>query len=225
MQEYHFYGRRQGRPLRILKQDLMANLFPQIQVNLSEKKEFHPKAFFEKNYLSYVLEIGFGSGDNLCHQAKNNPEIGYIGLDPFINGLAHLLEKIDQNQLSNIRVSTQDARPFLDDVLPDSFSKIFALFLDPWPKKRHHKRRLITNNFIEKCATKLTQKGQLIIATDHDCYASWMKEAIMNQSVMKLIERFDTKESRPDFIPITRYEQKGLNEGRFSEYFILERKT
>lgn len=222
IQDFHFYGRRLGRPLRNLKRELVSDLLPQLHIHMDMPDSFHPKDFFEKPYPSYALEIGFGGGENLCHQAQENPEIGFIGLDPFMNGVASLLQHIHENNISNIRLAPLDARPFLNKLENNSLNRIFVLFLDPWPKKRHHKRRLVTSSFIEQCAQKLTPDGELILATDHKDYENWMREAIANQKSLQLAKEFNTEESRPDFIPRTRYESKALEQNRFATYFSLK---
>ena len=216
-----FYGRRLGRSLRVHKTNLVKDLLPKLNFDIATCDVFDPKSLFPESIKEYVLEIGFGGGENLVYQASQNPEMGFIGLDPFMNGVASLLQHVDNQQIDNIRLSPMDARIFLEKLKNESLSKIFTLFLDPWPKQRHHKRRLVTSQFIDLCATKLKPEGEFYLATDHKGYEIWMRDAIANQQSLKLVEEFNTEFTRPSFIPITRYEEKALNQNRFAHYFRL----
>ena len=127
------------------------------------------------------LEVGFGGGEHLAHQAKAHPDIGFIGCDPFVNGVANLLSLIESEGLTNIRIFDDDARK-LFPALPDAcLAKVFALYTDPWPKKRHHRRRFISDDTIETLVRLLADSGALRLASDHMGYVVWMLEHLCGQ--------------------------------------------
>lgn len=197
---------------------------PKICFELQDDKVLDPSALFDDKVASYALEIGFGQGDNLINQATHNPARGYIGVDLFMNGLAHISAEATELGLSNIRLGAIDGRLVLAALKPASLTQIFVLFADPWPKKRHHKRRIITPDFIELAAQKLTPEGQLIIASDHPGYKVWIGEQIERQKALKLEKIYDTAQERPDFIQETKYEKRGLRLGDTALYFMLKKK-
>ncbi|MEL0285711.1 MAG: tRNA (guanine(46)-N(7))-methyltransferase TrmB, partial [Paracoccaceae bacterium] len=116
------------------------------------------------------LEIGFGGGEHLAHQAKNNPDVGFIGCEPFVNGVAMLLGKIEREKIANIRIYPGDVRD-LFDVLPEkSIAKAFLLYPDPWPKKRHHRRRFVTPDHLWPLARVMQEACEFRVATDIEDY-------------------------------------------------------
>ena len=161
------------------------------------------------------LEIGFGDGAHLAAQAAAHPEIGFIGVEPFVNGVAALLARIDREGLANIRIFTDDARLLLG-ALPDaSVARLFVLFPDPWPKRRHHKRRLVNRATVAEFARILAPGGELRLATDDAGYARWMLEALLAEPRLDwLAERAADWRERPADQPPTRYEAKALAAGR-----------
>ncbi len=169
------------------------------------------------------LEVGFGGGEHLVHQARQNPDIGIIGCEPYINGVAMLLGKIRQAGVSNLRVHPGDVRD-LFDVLPDtSISRAFLLYPDPWPKKRHHRRRFVTAEYLRPLARVMQQGAVFRVATDIPDY--------VRQSLIEVPQAgFEWQAERPqdwrrpwdDWIS-TRYEQKALREGRVPHYLTFHR--
>ena len=121
-----------------------------------------------------TLEIGFGDGENLSWMAKRHTEQNFIGCEPYVNGVAKLAVEIHDHQLTNIRIFQGDARDLLDTLAPATVSEIFVLFPDPWPKRRHRKRRLISVETADTFASVLKEGGKLNIATDVDEYAAWV---------------------------------------------------
>jgi len=119
------------------------------------------------NYRKLVIEIGFGYGEVLLTQAEQNKETAFIGCEVYLAGLAKLMEKISTSNISNILVYQGDGRQLVQSLKDESIDSIMILFPDPWPKKRHHKRRIINEEFLKLMAKKLKFKGELIIATDH----------------------------------------------------------
>jgi len=171
------------------------------------------------------LEIGFGGGEHLAWQAAAHPEIGMIGAEPFINGVGKLLGRIDDQDLENIRIHFGDARPLLEALPAASLNRLFVLHPDPWPKKRHYKRRMISPWFFETAARLLTPGGQLRVASDIRDYVRWTLMHARNAPDFEwMAERADDWRFRPDDWPQTRYEAKALKEGRAPAYLIFRRK-
>lgn len=169
------------------------------------------------------LEVGFGGGEHLVHQAESNPDIGIIGAEPYINGVAMLLGKIRRAGVSNLAVHPGDARD-LFDVLPDqSISRAFLLYPDPWPKKRHHRRRFVTPEHLEPLARVLKPGAIFRVATDIPDYVRQTLEEVPKAGFEWLAERpADWRAPWDDWIS-TRYEQKALREGRVPHYLTFRR--
>lgn len=216
-----FYGRRQGRPLRKEALRLMENLLPELR--LADEQDVS-RAFDNDHPL--WLEIGFGGGEHLAVQAKQNPDVTIIGVDPFVNGVASLLKQLAANGARNVRIHQADVRPFLP-VIPDgAFARIFVLFPDPWHKSRHNKRRLLQGDTLNHFARLLKPGGQLRLATDDAGYLRWILERMMSHPA------FDWQadgpahwRQRPADWPPTRYEQKGRENGRVPAYLQFLRRT
>ena len=169
------------------------------------------------------LEIGFGGGEHLVHQAANNPDVGIIGAEPYINGVAMLLGKIRRANADNLAVHPGDARD-LFDVLPDqSISKAFLLYPDPWPKTRHHRRRFVTQEHLVPLARVLKPGAIFRVATDIEDYVRQTLEEVPKAGFEWLAERpNDWREPWDDWIS-TRYEQKALREDRVPHYLTFRR--
>lgn len=217
------FGRRRGRKLRPSRQGLMDELLPKISISLPHKGMLDLAAFFKQK--ECWLEIGFGGGEHLAHQAALHTEAGIIGCEPFINGTAALLARIQSEQLSNIRIYGGDAR-FLIEKLPDaSLSKVFILYPDPWPKARHHKRRLISKEFLDALARVMKPGAELRLATDDEDYVTWILERLLTHGgyVWQAERSSDWLNPPPDWIS-TRYEQKALKAGRVPTYLRFIKK-
>jgi tRNA (guanine-N7-)-methyltransferase len=168
-----FYGRRQGRRLRKEHLRLIAENLPPLAIDLNAGLT-DPAHLFKEKPDEIWLEIGFGGGEHLAAQARAQPNIGFIGCEPFMNGVARLLGSIEQNSLSNIRIFTEDARQVLN-ALPDaSIDRCFILFPDPWPKRRHNRRRIVSPKTLDAIARVLTDGASLRMASDHRDYIRWM---------------------------------------------------
>ncbi len=153
------YGRRRGPRLRAGRQALMDRLLPELRIDVpadAAPGAIDPRALFAAPMDQVWLEIGFGGGEHLAAQAAAHPGIGFIGCEPFVNGVARLIARIDEAGLANIRLHPDDARPLLA-ALPDAcVGRVFILFPDPWPKARHHKRRLVTTALLDALARVMT---------------------------------------------------------------------
>jgi tRNA (guanine-N7-)-methyltransferase len=220
----NFYGRRRGKTLKprqrvYLDQDLAA-LSPG-PVGWDENPRRQPLDLTGRFGPRPVwLEIGFGGGEHLVHQAARNPDVALIGAEPFINGVAMLLGKIRRAGVTNLAVHPGDARDLMD-VLPEaSIARAFLLYPDPWPKTRHHRRRFVTPEHLEPLARVMAPGSQFRIATDIPDY--------MRQSLAEVpkagFQLCEGDRYRPwdDWIP-TRYEAKALREGRQPHYLTFRR--
>ena len=159
------FGRIKSRKLSDNKRNLLVDLLPKYQI-----KDSSFTATSQKTY----LEIGFGFGDFLFKNAKNNPEILFIGCEPHINGVVNLLAKLQDDPLPNLKIFVGDNRLLLSKIHGKIFDKIYIIFPDPWPKLKHHKRRLINADFLQLLHSVTKDFGQLIIATDDNGYKEWI---------------------------------------------------
>jgi tRNA (guanine-N7-)-methyltransferase len=167
----------------------------------------------------FALEVGFGGGEHLAEQARRNPDTGFIGCEPFENGVAKLLTQVQASRLRNVRVVPDDARDILVRLPDASLSFVFVLFPDPWPKLRHHKRRFIQTRTLDQIHRLLKLGGELRIATDHTDYGQWALMHLMrdNRFEWAATRAADWRVRPADWVP-TRYEQKALKAGRSCIY-------
>lgn len=220
--QYQLYGRHKGHPLRANQARLVVELLPRLRVEPDKIAEEHPRNWFAPPAETVWLEIGFGGGEHLAWQARRNKNVGFIGCEPFINGIAKLLAEIEAHDLSNIRVLDGDARPLLERLPDDSISRIFLLYPDPWHKTRHHKRRFINPQTLHELHRVLAPDGELRIASDIAEYVRWVLLQV------RRFGRFDWTAGspnhwrcRPDDWPTTRYEQKAIRQGRTPCYLTF----
>jgi tRNA (guanine-N7-)-methyltransferase len=214
------YGRRKGKALSARKERLLNELLPRLRPDLTEPPPARLTALFAGPVKEVWLEIGFGSGEHLLWQAEHHPDIGFIGCEPFINGVASLLGAIEEREIETVRVHDGDAR----DVaawLPDaSIGRVFLLFPDPWPKKRQLKRRLLTPEFVSALARVLRPGGEFRFASDDDDYAEQARLLLGQASGFAPAGAW---RKRPADWPETRYERKALSEGRMPVYLSFRR--
>jgi tRNA (guanine-N7-)-methyltransferase len=214
------FGRRKGRPLRTRQMELMDTLLPRITVCLPEEGPLHPHALYDEVPSEIWMEIGFGGGEHLAAQAAAHPDIGLIGCEPFINGVAMLLGHVDGQGLRNVRVYPDDARRVLDAMPDGTLDRVFVLYADPWPKKRHAERRFIGPENLDRLARVMKSGAQLRLATDVAGLAAWMREHALAHKAFACL--YDGPQAPADWVP-TRYEQKGIAAGRTPEYMIFKR--
>ena len=213
-----FYGRRKGRPLRARKSSLMETLLPRLRIDLPLPD---PRTLFPFRPRALWLEIGFGGGEHLAAQAARHPDAGFIGCEPFINGIAGLLDPVERDGLNNVRIFPDDARLLLD-VLPDaSVARCFILFPDPWPKARHAERRFINPDNLTRLARVMEAGAELRLATDDSQLADWMADQLVASKDLALVQR--GLKPPEDWVP-TRYEQKAIKAGRPPQYFLARRR-
>lgn len=221
----HTYGRRRGRRLRGAQQALLRDLLPRVRIELPEAGPFDPRAAFGGGARDIWLEIGFGGGEHLAAQAADHPDIGLIGCEPFVNGVVSLLAHVRARGLANVRVWPGDARALMARLPDGCLARAFVLFPDPWPKARHHKRRLVAPPFLDEMARLLRPGGELRLATDDRDYAVWMLAHLTAHPALRWLARrpADWRARPPDW-PETRYERKALAAGRRPVYLRFRRR-
>lgn len=219
-----FWGRRIGHRLRGRQAELMDVLLPHLTLP-GDGELPAPAEMFGRPVDDLWLEIGFGGGEHLLARAEANPDTGFIGCEPFINGMAKLLAGIEERGLDNIRLFNEDAALLLPRLPEASVARAFLLYPDPWPKRRHRKRRFVSDATLAALARVLKPDAAFCFATDIDDYAAWTLARIQRS---------------PDFIweprtaenwrhpwagwPGTRYEAKALREGRVPSYLTFTRR-
>ncbi len=220
------YGRKMGRPLRKGQKALINELLPSLEIFLPNQEPlFSPFKLFSAPVQEVWLEIGFGAGEHLVKQALKYPSVGIIGCEPYINGVAQLLKSVAEKEISNIRVFRGDARLLLQSIAKNSISRCFILFPDPWPKTRHHKRRIIGPNTIPLFYKVMSTEAELRIATDVTSYKEWILEHILYSDTFDWrVKRANDWRVRPPDWPETRYEQKAKKAGRLCSYFLFKRR-
>lgn len=203
------FGRRAGRSLTARQQMLVDELLPTLCIPDTADAGITPKP------KAIHLEIGFGGGEHLAAQAAANHDILYLGCEPYMNGVAKLLSVIDEQKLTNIRLFTDDARLLIDRLPEASIATIYILFPDPWPKMRHHKRRIISQATFESLARIQPVGGRLLLATDHEDYSVWMFEQLRETPYYEWIAERESDWATPpaDWVQ-TRYERKTTEQGR-----------
>lgn len=161
-----------------------------------------------------VVEIGFGNGESLAKMALENPDKNYIGIEVHRPGVGHLLMQIKQNAISNLKIYNHDAIDILEKHIADnSLTGVHLFFPDPWPKKRHHKRRIVRDSFVELLVKKLKPGGYFHTATDWENYAEHMLEVLSATKSISNSSATDTYCERPDYRPLTKFEQRGIRLG------------
>ena len=167
---YKLYGRRKGPKLSAHQAGLLETLLPRLSLTLQQGLD--PQTYFTPAQIRDVwLEVGFGGGEHLTAQADHNPDIGIIGAEPYVAGMAKLLAKVAARDLHNIRLYQSDARDIIAAMPDASLGRVFVLFPDPWPKTRHHKRRFISVEMLDQLARVMRRGAELRFATD-DCRLS-----------------------------------------------------
>ena len=223
----NFYGRLKGKSLRksqkvYIDEDLAALSPGKVDWDVNPEREaLDLKALFGDRPV--WLEIGFGGGEHMVHQAARNPEMGFIGCEPYINGVAMLLGKIREEGCENIRIHPGDVRDLFDVLPAKSVDRAFLLYPDPWPKKRHHRRRFVTPEHLEPLAQVLKPGAIFRVATDIPDYVRQTLQQVPKHGFEWLAEGpADWREPWEDWLS-TRYEQKALREGRVPHYLTFRR--
>lgn len=217
-----FRGRRFGKPLRSRQRKLVEELLPRLRLLAA----VNPASAFGQPVDKVWLEIGFGGGEHLLALARAHPGTGFIGCEPFLNGVAKVLSAIDQEGITNIRLHDDDARLMLDALPEASIDRVFILFADPWPKKRHHKRRFIAPENLNRLARVLKDGAELRFASDHTGYVAWALEHMTRHPAFLWLARrpADWRQPPNDWVP-TRYQEKAAARGDACTFLHFHRRT
>jgi len=223
----NFYGRFKGKGLRDSQQAYLDEDLAALSPGAVGWEENPDRELLDAQALfggrPIWLETGFGGGEHMVHQAALNPKVGIIGCEPYINGVAMLLGKIRAAKLDNVAVHPGDVRDLFDVLPKGSVEKAFLLYPDPWPKKRHHRRRFVTQEFLVALAQVLKPGAEFRVATDIPDYVRQTLEEVPRAGFEWLAQSpSDWRTPWEDWIP-TRYEQKALREGRVPHYLTFRR--
>ncbi len=228
MNKRRVYGRRIGRPLGSGRAQGLESLLPVLGLSddiLKEDGSVDPETLFGDKPEKIIFEIGFGNGEHLSALMRAEPGNGYIGAEPFINGMSAFLKDIKDMPNGNIRVLMDDALRIVKSLKSASVDSLYILNPDPWPKKRHYKRRIVRSETLNDYARVLKPGGFLVMTTDVDDLAEWMAtQAFRHPAFHWTAKRADDWRTPPKDWQATRYEQKGRKAGRQQSYLIFERK-
>lgn len=220
-QGLHFYGRRKGRKLRSTMQALLDGQLPMLRYDPAKT----PVAQLDRQPDDIFLEIGFGGGENLAAVAAARPDAGFIGAEPFINGVASLLRHIEDRGLSNIRIWDDDVRLILGGMPDACLAGAYVLFPDPWPKRRHAARRILAPAVLDELARLVRSEGSLVLASDHPVAKSWLLQAACAHPDFRWTAgRPVDWRARPQALVPTRYMKKAERESRIPNWFLFERR-
>jgi tRNA (guanine-N7-)-methyltransferase len=221
----NFFGRRHGKPLRNHQKNLFEDLLPRLKIDV---EKFAPQdlcTLFEAKVDAVRLEIGFGGGEHLHHETGRYPQTGFIGVEPFVNGMAKMLAALDGEPRSNLRLYDEDATAVLDWLPDASLSGIDLFYPDPWHKRRHWKRRFVSDANLDRFARVLKPGAKFRFASDIEHYVNWTLQHCRRHPA------FDWQAKGPsdwndayEGWPGTRYEAKAFREGRRAAYLTFIRR-
>ncbi len=219
-----FFGRRKGHKLRPHHARLIDQLLPKLALDLGQAAPAELSALFPVPVDQVQLEIGFGGGEHMIAQAGDNPRTGFIGVEPFVNGMAKALAAIESGDLKNIRLHFDDALELIAWLPARSLARIDLIHPDPWPKRRHWKRRFVQTDMIERLARVLRAGGEFRFVTDIADYASWTLQHLLRSEDFEWIAQCADDWRRPwqGFIQ-TRYHAKAAREQRASCFLVFRR--
>ncbi len=220
----NFFGRRLAKPLKPSQKKLFKALLPRLKLDLSNPAPDNLIQLFTRSTENIILEIGFGGGEHLIQRAIEQPDSGFIGCEPFINGMGKILSAIDKNHLTNIRLHDEDATQLIGWLPDASISMVYLLYPDPWPKKRHWKRRFVNSENLDDFARILKHDSEFRFASDIEHYVNWTLNHCRDNGSLK----WQAKNSSDWKLPwpgwqSTRYEKKAIREGRIPTYLTFKR--
>ncbi|MET0969773.1 MAG: tRNA (guanosine(46)-N7)-methyltransferase TrmB [Tardiphaga sp.] len=217
-----FFGRRKGHKLRDHQADLMATLLPQLTVGIADPAPADLRTLFDAPVGAVRLEIGFGGGEHLVAEALAHPDTGFIGCEPYINGMAKILTQIEAQGIRNIRLVAGDAAELLAWAPAQSLQRIDLIHPDPWPKKRHWKRRFVQDATLAAMARVLLPGGEFRFVHDIPDYVAWTLWHVMRApDFVWTAERADDwRRPWPNYT-MTRYGRKATREGRAAAYLVF----
>jgi tRNA (guanine-N7-)-methyltransferase len=218
------HGRRKGKKLSARRSALMAGLLPALSIDIDRPPPPRAADLFSKPVDAVRLEIGFGGGEHLVAEAEAGPASGFIGVEPFINGMAKAVAAISDRGLQNVRLFGGDAARLLDWLPAGSLARIDLLYPDPWPKKRHWKRRFVSPENLDRISRTLKPNGELRFVSDISNYVEWTLSHLLRHRDFLWTARCADDWRRPwAGWPGTRYEAKALRAGRQPAYLIFRR--
>jgi tRNA (guanine-N7-)-methyltransferase len=219
-----FFGRRKGHKLRAHQADLIAHLLPKLALDIATPQVASLTALFDKPIDEVRLEIGFGGGEHLIAEALSCPKTGFIGCEPYVNGMAKILALIEAGDIGNIRLFAGDAAELLAWVPTHSLARIDLIHPDPWPKRRHWKRRFVQDATIAAMARALVPSGEFRFVSDIADYCAWTLAHFMRTPdfVWTAERAADWREAWPGYT-MTRYGRKATREGREAAYLIFRK--
>jgi tRNA (guanine-N7-)-methyltransferase len=220
-----FFGRRKGHKLRPNQARLMETLLPRLAIDLSRPAPAELSELFSVPVGEIALEIGFGGGESMVEQAQAHPRTGMIGVEPFVNGMAKALSAIESGGLQNIRLHFDDAAGLIAWLPEASLSRVDLIHPDPWPKRRHWKRRFVQDSTVTQFARVLRRGGELRFATDIADYAAWTLQHLLRSPAFDWTAQCadDWRQAWPGFTP-TRYHAKAARQQRASCFLIFRRR-
>jgi tRNA (guanine-N7-)-methyltransferase len=219
-----FFGRRKGHKLRAHQADLIAELLPRLALDRSSNSPSDLGTLFDQPVQHVRLEIGFGGGEHLIAEAKAFPDVGFIGCEPYVNGMAKILARIEAEAVHNIRLVAGDAAELLAWVAPASLERIDLIHPDPWPKRRHWKRRFVQDATIAAMARSLKLSGEFRFVSDIDGYCAWtLLHLSRSDQFSWTAERADHWRQPWPGYTMTRYGRKAEREARTAAYLCFKR--
>lgn len=218
-----FYGRRAGKGLRGRQAELMAAFDDHpATFQMTDTPPTGVSELFRQPIKSVWLESGFGGGEHLLHRAEENPDIGFIGVEPFRNGMSKALFTLEEKGFTNVALYAEEAGPLLDWLPANSIDGFYLLYPDPWPKKRHFKRRFVSQKNLERIARVLKSGADFRFASDISSYIDWTLDLCTKSQSFEWLDK-DLENARnpwPNW-PGTRYESKALKHGRIPHYLTF----
>jgi tRNA (guanine-N7-)-methyltransferase len=214
-----------GRPLKKDRLEALEKILPQIAVpenKLTGDATLDPRTLFPTTYKETWFEIGFGNGEHLAALKEKFTDVNFLGAEPFVNGMANLLKEITDEPLDNIRVLMDDALLLVHSLTDHSLDRIYVLNPDPWPKTRHHKRRIISQKNLTEFARVLKPGGRLVMATDVDDLAQWMEMQCVEHPAFDWEAKNPDRQNPPPEWTETRYAFKGKQAGRKQTFLVFK---
>ncbi len=219
-----FFGRRKGKKLRARQAGLFETLLPRLALDLTKPPPDDLRTLFERAD-EVRMEIGFGGGEHFVTEAERHPQSGYIGAEPFVNGMAKALTAIEARALANIRLHHGDAAELLAWLPPSGLKRVDLLYPDPWPKRRHWKRRFVQDHSVAAIARALKPGGEFRFASDIADYTAWtLVRLLRSREFSWPAERADDWRVPWPGFDSTRYELKAKREGRQTCYLTFRKR-
>ncbi|MBW8637937.1 tRNA (guanine(46)-N(7))-methyltransferase TrmB [Hoeflea sp. WL0058] len=219
-----FFGRRKGKTLRPKQRQAVDDVLPLYRIDISGPSPADAAGLFEADVDRMRLEIGFGGGEHFLHRAAEQPETGFIGVEPFVNGMAKCAAALAEEPLRNVRLFDEEAALLLDWLPENSVDHVDLLYPDPWPKKRHWKRRFVNEESLDRLARVLKPGGVFCFASDIDTYVNWTLLHCRSHPAFawRAETAQDWRRPYPGW-PGTRYEAKAVREDRTPAYLTFRR--